>query len=499
MSATSSDSPGSQPHPKGRYRALPGSIWVLGLGSMFMDTSSELVHSLLPAFMASVLGASVVSIGVIEGIAEATAASTKVFSGALSDYFRNRKVLIVFGYGLSAITKPLFPLATTLSWVFAARFVDRVGKGIRGAPRDALIADIVLPASRGTAYGLRQALDSVGAFLGPLAALGFMALFANDITEVLWVAVVPAFLAVLLLIVAVREPEPTQQKTGPRTCFTLAGATRLPLRYWLVVALGAVFTLARFSEAFLILRARDVGLPLGSVPVVMVIMNVAYAMVAYPAGTAADRLSARTLLLVGLGMLIAADVALALASSPSLVFLGSALWGLCTWLAPKGFLRSLLQILLPLSFVASPSASSIWSVAVLCCWRVCSRVRFGARVGPRPLSLPGSSLQRSQPWVWHCTALRPQPKSPDHRVAQQELMWRHRTCRSLRRSMSSGLVQFTAKVGTMAQLPDRLARVISFILACSSIKVKRHRTRSYSEVHLRRAWSERVETPVLMM
>ena len=328
MSATSSDSPGSQPHPKGRYRALPGSIWVLGLGSMFMDTSSELVHSLLPAFMASVLGASVVSIGVIEGIAEATAASTKVFSGALSDYFRNRKVLIVFGYGLSAITKPLFPLATTLSWVFAARFVDRVGKGIRGAPRDALIADIVLPASRGTAYGLRQALDSVGAFLGPLAALGFMALFANDITEVLWVAVVPAFLAVLLLIVAVREPEPTQQKTGPRTCFTLAGATRLPLRYWLVVALGAVFTLARFSEAFLILRARDVGLPLGSVPVVMVIMNVAYAMVAYPAGTAADRLSARTLLFVGLGMLIAADVALALASSPSLVFLGSALWGL---------------------------------------------------------------------------------------------------------------------------------------------------------------------------
>jgi len=328
MSATSSDSPGSQPHPKGRYRALPGSIWVLGLGSMFMDTSSELVHSLLPAFMASVLGASVVSIGVIEGIAEATAASTKVFSGALSDYFRNRKVLIVFGYGLSAITKPLFPLATTLSWVFAARFVDRVGKGIRGAPRDALIADIVLPASRGTAYGLRQALDSVGAFLGPLAALGFMALFANDITEVLWVAVVPAFLAVLLLIVAVREPEPTQQKTGPMTRFTLAGATRLPLSYWLVVALGAVFTLARFSEAFLILRARDVGLPLGSVPVVMVIMNVAYAMVAYPAGTAADRLSARTLLLVGLGMLIAADVALALASSPSLVFLGSALWGL---------------------------------------------------------------------------------------------------------------------------------------------------------------------------
>lgn len=328
MSATSSDSPESQSHVKGLYRALPGSIWVLGLGSMFMDISSELVHSLLPVFMATVLGASMVTIGVIEGIAEATAAVMKVFSGTLSDYFRKRKVLIVLGYGLSAITKPLFPLATTLSWVFVARFIDRTGKGIRGAPRDALIADIVPTTSRGAAYGLRQSLDSVGAFLGPLAAVAFMAFFANDIRAVLWVAVVPAFLAVLLLVVAVREPEPSRQSRGSRTRLTFADTKRLPLRFWLVVALGAVFTLARFSEAFLILRAQDVGLSLGSVPAVMVIMNVAYAIVAYPAGVAADRLSARALLLVGLGMLIAADAALALATSPSLVFLGAALWGL---------------------------------------------------------------------------------------------------------------------------------------------------------------------------
>jgi len=328
MGAASLNGPKPQSHVKGLYRALPGSIWVLGLGSMFMDISSELVHSLLPVFMSTILGASMVAIGVIEGIAEATASIMKVFSGALSDYFRKRKVLIVLGYGLSAVTKPLFPLATTLSWVFAARFLDRTGKGIRGAPRDALIADIVPPATRGAAYGLRQSLDSVGAFLGPLAAVAFMALFANDITAVLWIAVVPAFLAVLLLVVAVREPGSMRQNTGSRTRLTFADAKRLPLRYWHVVALGAVFTLARFSEAFLILRAQDVGLALGSLPVVMVVMNVAYAIVAYPAGAAADRLSPRALLLVGLGMLIAADAALALATSPSLVFLGAALWGL---------------------------------------------------------------------------------------------------------------------------------------------------------------------------
>jgi len=327
MSLTSSN-PGPQSHASRLYRSLPGSIWGLGLCSMFMDISSELVHSLLPVFMATVLGASMVTIGVVEGIAEAAAAIMKVFSGALSDYFRRRKVLIVLGYGLSAITKPLFPLATTMWWVFAARFVDRTGKGIRGAPRDALIADIVQPADRGAAYGLRQSLDSAGAFLGPLAAVVLMVLFANDITGVLWVAVGPAFLAVLLLIVAVREPESSGRVAGSGTPLTLTGARQLPFHYWLVVGLGAAFTLARFSEAFLILRAQDVGLAVGSVPLVMVVMNIVYAAVAYPAGVAADRLRPRTLLLVGLGMLIGADAALACANSPFPVLVGSALWGL---------------------------------------------------------------------------------------------------------------------------------------------------------------------------
>lgn len=328
MTSTQPSYPKLRASATGTYRALPRGVWVLGFGSMFMDTSSELVHSLLPIFMATVLGASMVTIGIIEGIAEATAAITKVFSGALSDYFRRRKFLVVLGYGLSTITKPVFPLAATIWWVFGARFVDRIGKGIRGAPRDALVADITPPELRGAAYGLRQSLDSVGAVIGPLLAVAFMFWLANDIRAVLWIAVVPAFIAVLLLIVAIREPEPSQLASGPGNHLTLSDAKRLPLRYWLVVAFGAVFALARFSEAFLILRAQDVGLALGFVPVIMIVMNIGYALFAYPAGAAADRLSARTLLAFGLGVLVAADVVLAIAASPLIAFLGAAFWGL---------------------------------------------------------------------------------------------------------------------------------------------------------------------------
>jgi len=295
---------------------------------MFMDISSELVHSLLPVFMASILGASMVTIGLVEGIAEATAAITKVFSGVLSDYLGKRKFIVILGYGLSALTKPVFPLATSIWWVFGARFVDRMGKGIRGAPRDALVADITTSELRGAAYGLRQSLDSVGAFIGPLLALLFMVWLASDIKAVLWVAVVPAFIAVALLIVAVREPDSGSLLPGKGAPIMLSDVKRLHLRYWLIVLLGAVFTLARFSEAFLVLRAQSVGLAIGFVPLVMIVMNVVYAIAAYPAGVAADRMSRRTLLLFGLAMLLFADLVLALAATPWQVFAGAALWGL---------------------------------------------------------------------------------------------------------------------------------------------------------------------------
>jgi len=303
-------------------------IWALGFGSLLMDTSSELIHSLLPVFLVSVLGASMVTVGIIEGVAEATAAVMKVFSGALSDYLGRRKFLMILGYGLAAFTKPVFPLATSVGWVFAARFVDRVGKGIRGAPRDALVADITPSQLRGAAYGLRQALDSVGALLGPLLAVAFMIAFANDIRAVMWVAVVPAFLAVAVLMVYVREPERAPGDPVVRAPLTLAEVRRLQWGYWFVVLLGAVFTLARFSDAFLVLRAQDVGLDLGYVPLVMIVMNVFYAGAAYPAGAAADHMSQRTLLLVGLALLIAADAVLAFSTSPLMAFSGAALWGL---------------------------------------------------------------------------------------------------------------------------------------------------------------------------
>lgn len=303
-------------------------IWALGCGSLFMDISSELIHSLLPVFLVTTLGASMITVGLIEGAAEAIAAVLKVFSGALSDYLGKRKFLMISGYALAAFTKPIFPLATSVAWVFTARFVDRIGKGIRGAPRDALVAEIAPLDMRGAAYGLRQALDSVGALIGPLLAVVLMIWLANDIRTVMWVAVVPAFIAVALLFIYVREPARPSTDDTARVPLVAVDARRLPLRYWLVVLLGAVFTLARFSDAFLVLRAQDVGLELAYIPVVMIVMNVFYAAVAYPAGAAADRVSHRTLLLLGLVFLIAADLALAYAESLLIVFVGAALWGL---------------------------------------------------------------------------------------------------------------------------------------------------------------------------
>jgi len=307
--------------------ALPPAIWALGLSAMFMDMSSELVHSLLPVFMASVLGASMVTIGILEGVAEATAAITKTFSGALSDYLGKRKLLVVLGYGLAAVTKPVFPLAPSISWVFGARFTDRIGKGIRGAPRDALVADITPPDLRGAAYGLRQSLDSVGAFLGPLLAIAFMALWANDIRAVLWVAVLPAFISVLFVL-SIREPKAHGNQSAKGLPISFSSAKRLGLGYWIIVILGAVFTLARFSEAFLVLRAQSVGLPVGLVPMIMIIMNLVYAASAYPAGIASDRLSPRMMLVAGLAMLALAELALAFAEVPWQVFAGAVLWGL---------------------------------------------------------------------------------------------------------------------------------------------------------------------------
>jgi MFS family permease len=307
---------------------LPRAIWVLGFVAMFMDISSELVHSLLPVFMSSVLGASMLTIGVVEGAAEALAAISKAPAGVLSDHWGKRKSLVALGYGLSAFTKPVFPIASSIWAVAAARFADRIGKGIRGAPRDALVADIAPAHLRGAAFGLRQALDSVGAFLGPALAVIFMTLTANDIRAVLWVAVAPAVFGVLLLVWGVEEPERAADAGPARSSIHWRDAQRLGREFWVIVALGSVFTLARFSEAFLVLRAQDVGLDIALVPAVMVVMSGVYAASAYPAGRISDRFSPRTLLPAGLLALIVADLVLATASSIAMVLTGAALWGL---------------------------------------------------------------------------------------------------------------------------------------------------------------------------
>ena len=308
-------------------RSLPPGIWALGLVSLLMDISSEMIHSLLPVFMTTVLGASMLTVGLLEGAAEATALVVKVFSGALSDWWGRRKPLAVMGYGLGALSKPLFALAMTTGWVVAARLLDRVGKGIRGAPRDALVADIAPPGMRGAAFGLRQSLDTVGAFLGPLLAVVFMLLWANDIRAVFWLAVIPAVLSVAVLVFGVQEPERPagEVRTNPirREALRELGAA-----YWWVVAVGAVFTLARFSEAFLVLRAQQGGLALAWVPLVLIAMNVVYAAGAYPFGWLADRVHHRWLLCGGLLVLIAADALLALAGSGWMLWAGIALWGL---------------------------------------------------------------------------------------------------------------------------------------------------------------------------
>ena len=334
--------------PNAARAALPRGIWVLGFVSMLMDISSEMIHALLPVYLVTVLGASTLTVGFIEGIAEATAAITKIFSGALSDWLGRRKLLAALGYGLAALTKPLFPLAPNVGWLVAARFIDRVGKGIRGAPRDALVADIAPAGLRGASFGLRQSLDTIGAFIGPLAAIGLMWWTTDHFVVVFWVAVVPAFLSFGLVAFAVKEPEPDANRQLAKNPLNTAAMRQLGPVYWRIVAVGIVFTLARFSEAFLILRAQNIGLNAMWVPAVLVLMNIAYALSAYPAGVLSDRVNRTALLALGLVVLAGADLVLALRPDlPGLAF-GVVLWGLHMGLT-QGLLSALVADTAPSS------------------------------------------------------------------------------------------------------------------------------------------------------
>ena len=315
-----------EPPPK--RPSIPRGVWALGLVSLFMDISSEMIHSLLPVFLVSVLGASVTTVGCLEGFAEATASVTKVFSGTWSDRLGKRKALTVLGYGLAALTKPLFALAPTTAWIFGARFADRVGKGIRGAPRDALITELTPRGVHGAAFGLRQTLDTIGAVAGPLLAMALMAATANQFRTVFWLAVIPAFASVALLVLLVREPERAPQTGGKDAIAWGEIFGSLGSAYWWVVTVATLFTLARFSEAFLLLKVTDVGVGSAFVPVVLVVMNVVYAASAYPAGYVSDRVGRWGVLAAGALALAVADVVLALAGSPAAALAGVAIWGL---------------------------------------------------------------------------------------------------------------------------------------------------------------------------
>jgi MFS family permease len=338
---------------------IPRGIWALGFVSMFMDISSEMIHALLPLYMVTILGTSVLTVGIIEGVAEATASVTKIFSGVISDWLGKRKLLAAIGYGLAAFTKPVFPLAGSVSWIVAARFIDRIGKGIRGAPRDALVADIAPSDLRGASFGLRQSMDTIGAFTGPLLAIALMFLWHNDFQLVFWVAVIPAFVAFGLMVFAVHEPEKTQN--AKKNALTFRDAGRLPRMFWVVVLTAGVLTLARFSEAFLILRSQDLGLSLALAPLVLVVMNVVYALSSYPAGVIADKTGRMGILLIGVGFLVAADIILGFASTLWPAMLGVILWGLHMGLT-QGILVTLVADIAPADLRGS--AYGIFNLAI---------------------------------------------------------------------------------------------------------------------------------------
>jgi MFS family permease len=321
--------------------SIPRGVWVLGFVSLLMDVSSEMIHALLPLYLTVGLGASALVVGLIEGIAEATALIVKMFSGAISDRLRHRKWITAAGYGLGALSKPLFALATGAGLVFTARFIDRIGKGIRGAPRDALIADLTPKEIRGAAYGLRQSLDTIGAFAGPLLAMALMLAWNDDFRAVFWVAVIPGALSFALVAFAVREPPRAEAPPAEKPRFDRATLRSLGRVFWGVTLLGGLLTLARFSEAFLILRSQDLGLAVALAPLVLVGMNVVFALVAYPAGKLADRVSARGLLLAGIAALVASDLVLASATGMATLAVGVALWGLHMGLT-QGLLSALI-------------------------------------------------------------------------------------------------------------------------------------------------------------
>ena len=326
---------------------IPKNVWALGIVSLLMDLSSEMILSILPIFLVTGLGVSVLTLGLIEGFAEGVASMIKAFSGALSDYLKKRKILVVIGYGLSTITKPFFALASTATWIFAARFVDRLGKGIRGAPRDSLIADSTSTKIRGTAYSLRQALDSLGALLGPIFAIIILYLTTNNFRLVLWFAVIPAVLCIVVLIFRVKESTLKKNISRKKSYFLFKNFLKITPMFWLFFFTVFILNLGHFSEAFLLLRGQEIGLEVSFIPIVFVVMNAAYAIVAIPFGHLADKVGFFILIVYGFLILVLSNIVLALTNNIGWMFVGIIFWGIHLGMT-QGLLLAIVSQLSPL-------------------------------------------------------------------------------------------------------------------------------------------------------
>ncbi len=305
---------------KKRLKNIHRNVWILGLVSLFTDFGTKAIQSILPLFLVSVLGANVSIIGLIEGIAESTASILKLFSGALSDYWGRRKELAILGYGLSTAIIPLFALANSPLWVLVARFGDRLGKGIRVAPRNALVADVTPIEQRGAAYGLRQTLDTIGAFSGPLVATIILLISGQNFRLVFWVALVSGIISVCLLVKGIRETPSSKEKRSKLIQWDTF--QQLGRNYWVLVLAATLFNLGHFSDAFLLLKAQHIGIANAWIPLSMIVMNFSYMLSAYPLGLLSDRMGRKQLLVVAFWLF-------------SLVYLGFAwvqqpqqIWGL---------------------------------------------------------------------------------------------------------------------------------------------------------------------------
>lgn len=307
---------------------IPSTIWMLGLTSLFMDVSTEIVHSVMPIYLVTVLGASPMLVGAIDGVAEATASIMKVFSGALSDWVGRRKPLAIAGYGMAAITRPILPFASTVTEIFALRILDRIGKGVRVAPRDALVADHVRPEILGAAYGLRQGLDTIGALVGPIIAAIVLASSNNDFQWVFWVSCIPAALCVLIISLGVSEA--ARPADRPRPAFPLRPSQVRRLRgvFWGSMAIIMLLLIPRFSEGFLLLKAQQSGISVTWVPLLLAAVNLVAAPVSFPAGRLSDRIGRRHLVMSGFAVLVAAQLVLTVTDGPIGVLVGALFWGL---------------------------------------------------------------------------------------------------------------------------------------------------------------------------